>query len=254
MSHSSNTLEKEFLKSERQSEVARILAAYRDYDEKGCPGGKWGATQPGNEAMAAERAALVQGMIAGLGLPSLADQRLLDVGAGTGHILEFFAGLGFLPGNLYGIDLIPERVAAARLRFPRFQLQEGNAEHLPFADGFFDVLVAFTLFSSILDPGMAQNVAAECARVLRPGGALIWYDFRYNNPANPNVRGMAFRRILALFPGFSCRLRTVTVLPPLARRLGRWTSSIYPLLARVPFLRTHYFGSLVKPGRGECPE
>ena len=201
--------------------------------------------------MAAERAALVKRMIAGLGLASLANQRLLDVGAGAGQILEFFAGLGFSPGNLYGIDLVPERVVAAKVRLPQFRIEEGNAENLPFADRFFDFLVAFTLFSSILDPRMAGNVAAECARVLRPGGALIWYDFRYHSPGNPNVRGVALQKIHALFPGFSGRLRTVTVLPPLARRLGRWTSSIYPLLARVPFLRTHYLGFLTKPGRAD---
>lgn len=94
---------------------------------------------------------------------------------------------------------------------------------------------------------MAHNVAAEVQRLLKAGGAVVWYDFRYNNPYNPHVRGMTKGHIQQLFPTFTFHLRTITLLPPLARRLGALTPLLYSRLARLPILRTHYLGLLVKP-------
>ena len=37
---------------------------------------------------------------------------------------------------------------------------------------------------------MKQKVAAEMLRVVKPQGLILWYDFRYNNPRNSNVRGI----------------------------------------------------------------
>ena len=125
-------------------------------------------------------------------------------------------------------------------------LQCANAEQLGFPDTSFDLVLLFTVFSSILNEQMSCNVAYEVSRVLRPGGAVLWYDFRYNNPRNPNVRGMTKRYIETLFPGLHMRLHTITLLPPLARRLGRLTPVLYPVLAAIPPLRTHYLGVLVK--------
>ena len=89
---------------------------------------------------------------------------------------------------------------------------------------------------------MARNVAAELVRVLKPGGGILWYDFRVNNPRNPHVCGQTIAHIRHLFPQLQTDLRTVTLLPPLARRLGRTTGALYPVLARLPWLRTHYIG------------
>jgi hypothetical protein len=37
-------------------------------------------------------------------------------------------------------------------------------------------------------------------RILKPGGAILWFDFRVNNPANPHVCGVAARDPLAFLP------------------------------------------------------
>ena len=101
--------------------------------------------------------------------------------------------------------------------------------------------------SLILDGQMTGNVAFEVKRVVQPSGAVVWYDFRYNNPRNPNVRGMTRRHIRNLFPDFQMYLRTITLLPLVARHLGRLTQVVYPVLAAMPPVRTHYLGLLVKP-------
>lgn len=57
---------------------------------------------------------------------------------------------------------------------------------------------------------------------------------------------MTLAQIRRLFPQLEMHLHTATVLPPLARRLGRLTQSLYPVLAAIPPLRTHYLGLLMK--------
>jgi ubiquinone/menaquinone biosynthesis C-methylase UbiE len=141
--------------------------------------------------------------------------------------------------------LLPERIAEVRQRCPDLHFQCANAEQLEFPEASFDLVLLFTVFSSILDGQMARNVACEVTRVLKPGGAVLWYDFRYDNPRNPNVRGMTRRHIGTLFPGFQMHLHTITLFPALARRLGHLTSLLYPVLAAMPPLRTHYLGLLL---------
>jgi len=53
---------------------------------------------------------------------------------------------------------------------------------------------------------------------------------------------------MSAFAGYEVQLRSLTLLPPLARRLGPWTEALYPLLGLCPWLRTHLVGLLIKPG------
>ena len=145
------------------------------------------------------------------------------------------------------MDLLPERINAARAAHPELTFSCGNAESLDFPDSTFDLVLLFTVLSSILDPAMAGNLCGEVMRVLKPGGAVLFYDFRFHNPYNPNVRGLKRRELPFLFQGFNMDLHSLTLLPPLARRLGRWTETFYPALVRAPFLRTHLLGLLIKP-------
>ena len=139
----------------------------------------------------------------------------------------------------------------ARQRYPAYHFAHANAEQLEFEAATFDFVLLFTVMSSILDEKMANNVAREIRRVLKPGGAVVWYDLRYSNPINTNVRGINRSAIRALFPRFAINVRTVTVLPPLARRLGAATDRLYPVLTHLPCLRTHYLGLLAKPASAE---
>jgi hypothetical protein len=83
-------------------------------------------------------------------------------------------------------------------------------------------------------------------RVLKPSGAILWFDFRVNNPRNPGVRGVRAREIASLFPDCSIRLKSVTLAPPLARVIvpRSWIAAC--MLEKIPFLRTHYLGVIRK--------
>lgn len=179
---------------------------------------------------------------------SLSQCRILDLGCGSGHVLRWFHERGALPANLVGIDLLPARITIARQNFPDFIFLEGNAESIDLPDQSFDLVAVLTVFSSILDWGMAHNVARTIRRLLKRGGAVVWYDMRFPNPWNRNLRAMTRPRIRELFPSFALELESVSLLPPLARRLGPLTGKAYPVLASVPLLRSHYLG-LLRPAR-----
>jgi SAM-dependent methyltransferase len=230
-------------------EIDRLAEVYREYREDRGFQAKWSFTNPGNRAMARERQGLLTRLLKAHDFFPLAGRRILDVGCGGGTILASFKDLGASSENLYGVDLISERIALAEESFPDIHFQLGNAENLLFQSVYFDLVLLFTVFSSILDIGMARNVAREVSRVLKPGGAIVWYDFFYNNPRNPHVRGLKRSALRDLFPEFQIELYKITLFPPLARRLGPLTSVLYPALAAIPQLRTHYLGLLHKPMR-----
>lgn len=107
-------------------------------------------------------------------------RRVLDLGCGTGALAELV--LEALPGcELAGVDLSNAMLARARERLgDRAQLVEGDSEHLPFPDGFFDVAYCNDSFHHYPDPDRA---AFEAWRVLRAGGLLVVGDCWLPGPA-----------------------------------------------------------------------
>jgi ubiquinone/menaquinone biosynthesis C-methylase UbiE len=219
----------------------RMVYAERDRTHKSNKG------NPGRERMLRERSDTMERMLGDRLERPLSEFRVLDVGCGKGSLLGWFHERGAPPENLFGIDLSPDRIRIARETYPVFTFVEGDAEELAFPDDWFDLVLLFTVFSSIFDEAMARNVAWEIERVLKKGGAVVWHDLRYPNPWNPDLRAMTKRRICELFPSFELRLEPIYLLPPIARRLGRSTDWSYPMLASISVLRSHYFGLLCPP-------
>lgn len=174
---------------------------------------------------------------------------LLDVGCGYGGHLISMQRFGVEPENLFGIDMDEERVASARRRYPLLNLTVGDARHLPYPDGHFDIITQNVCFSSILDEAVRRQVAAEMLRTLKPDGVILWYDFRYDNPRNDQVRGVGSRQMRAYFPGLRVEMRSIILFPWLARRMGgpAWTPLFHLAYALRP-LRTHLFAVLSRKG------
>jgi ubiquinone/menaquinone biosynthesis C-methylase UbiE len=181
------------------------------------------------------------------GCDDLSDKRVLDVGCGHGVWLREFIKYGASPENLVGIDLLPDRVAAARRLCPAGStLICGSAAQLDFPDRTFDCVLQSTVFTSILDDSTRKRVAQEMVRVLRPHGFILWYDFRVNNPNNPDVRRVSRKEIRKLFPGCRISLRSITLAPPLCRRVAPCSWLLCYLLSMVPLLCTHYLGVITR--------
>ncbi|MDQ3775422.1 MAG: class I SAM-dependent methyltransferase [Pseudomonadota bacterium] len=94
--------------------------------------------------------------------------------------------------DLHGIELDASKVARAREFLPQADLRVGAATELPWPDASFRLVITSTLFTSILDLRVRRRVAQEVVRVMVPSGALLWYDFAFDNPRNPHVRGIAY--------------------------------------------------------------
>jgi len=224
-------------------EQDRIRTTYRRYDTTPAEQAKRDPGNPGNAAIKRHREAAIEATLAAAGL-DLGRAAILDAGCGSGDTIAQLMGLGADPGRIVGVDLLEDRIDSARQNLPAVRFERADLRHLEFPDGSFDLVISSLLFGSILDLAVARPVAAELGRVLRPFGSVLWYEARYRNPSNPSVRPWSRRQISELFPGFHAQLSTITLLPPLARRLGSSTDTLYPVLSSVPVLRSHYIGLL----------
>jgi SAM-dependent methyltransferase len=175
------------------------------------------------------------------GLAPLRDRRLLEVGCGDGNKLLLLLRLGFDAANLVGNELMPERAAAARRRLPTaLRLLEGDLTQLAVEAESFDVVFQSLVFTSILDAGFRRQLAARMWLLVKPNGGVLWYDFRYNNPRNRDVRRVTMAELRALFP--EARVAAcwrLTLAPPLARLAARLHPGLYGVWNAFPFLRTH---------------
>ena len=233
-----------------EDEAARIRQVYAERDRRGADT-RYGLDDRANLFLFQHRERALLDLLRREGLMPLAGKRVLDVGCGTGDVLRDFVRYGAEPSMLHGVDLLPERIEAARERSPlavTFSL--GDAEDLPYPAGHFDIALTLTVLSSILDDTMRRNVAAEAMRVLRPGGVLVVYDFTWN-PMNRDVRGIGRAELRALFPGCRIDARRVTLAPPISRRLARISWPLASALEALPFLRSHLLSAVSTARRPE---
>jgi ubiquinone/menaquinone biosynthesis C-methylase UbiE len=169
----------------------------------------------------------------------LENKKTLDVGCGNGSWLRNFVQWGARPDNCYGIDLLEDRISEARQISPNMHFALANAEKLDFPDGRFDIVLLATCLTSIFDRDMKKHIAREAKRVLNDAGMILWYDFRYNNPWNPDVKGIKKKEIVELFGDCEYDFKSVTLAPPIARCVCACHPSLYSFFNIFPFLRTH---------------
>lgn len=187
-----------------------------------------------------EREELLLRIFRSQGLTTLAGLKILDVGCGSGAVLGRLFDYGAEPENCFGIDLLEDRLLFARHLRPNINFILGSGAQLPFPGESFDFVFQFLLFTSVLDAGIKRTIAAEILRTLRNGGRFVWYDFAYDNPQNPDVRGIGRREIQELFPGCRLKFWRLTLAPPLGRLAARVSPFLYRALSQIPLLRTHY--------------
>ena len=107
-------------------------------------------------------------------------ETLLDIGTGTGRILEILAPF-IVSGE--GVDLSPEMLSVARTNLDKpglehCRVRQGNMYHLPYEDSAFDFV---TLHQVLHYAGQPADVFAEISRVLRHSGTAVIIDFAPHN-------------------------------------------------------------------------
>jgi ubiquinone/menaquinone biosynthesis C-methylase UbiE len=102
---------------------------------------------------------------------SVAGKDVLEVGCGSGFASQLFAEAG---SHITAVDLTEWAVETTRARLAAFGLEgrveQADGEHLPFADGSYDVVFSWGVIHHTTDMDQALR---ELVRVCRPGGTLV---------------------------------------------------------------------------------
>lgn len=224
------------------AEVARLNEAY---DKRDRGRYHWGSS--GHEFGMQERERHTLTLLRRYDCMPLADKTILDVGCGSGAWIQQFIRWGARPENVAGIDVRSEPLVRARQAVPAsVRLELGNGAALPFEPAMFDIVLQSTVFTSVLDDVVRQQIASEMLRVLKPNGLILWYDFLVNNPKNPDVRGVPKGEISALFSGCKFDLRRVTLVPPVLRWIAPRSWFLAYALSHVRPFCTHYLGVITR--------
>jgi phosphatidylethanolamine/phosphatidyl-N-methylethanolamine N-methyltransferase len=133
------------------------------------------------------------------------DQRILEVGVGTGLSLPLFRR----DARVTGIDVSPHMLAKARDKVTRLRLsqieaiEEADAERLSYADDRFDAAIALYVVSVVSDPA---RFGAELRRVCKPGGRIVIVNHfaRTSGPMRAAEQALApFAGRIGFHPDFS---------------------------------------------------
>lgn len=231
-------------------EIERIEKSYEC--RKRLPKDLYSPFKPGNLFIVQQRERVILKLLDKYKMNPLVDKKILDVGCGSGGELRRFIEYGACPENLFGIDLLPDRIERAKELNPLIDFRCGNAEELPYEDAYFDLVMQFTMFTSILDDTMKSNIAKEMLRVLKHEGIILWYDYHISKPTNPDVKGVGKREIKRLFPNHSFHFKRITLAPPLARMIAPYSLLLCYLLEKIPLLCTHYL-TVIRKGDHHRP-
>jgi len=151
-------------------EVYRQDQVAQDYDRRWA--GARGAKRDARKRRALLRAvAILRGHAEERG--GVWGQRLLDIPCGTGRFSDLLAAEG---GEVLGMDLSPQMLAAARHKHPSASYVAADLAQLPLADGAVDAVICIRLFHLVHEPALRIAFLRELARVGRHGLVI---DYRH---------------------------------------------------------------------------
>lgn len=178
----------------------------------------------------------------------LSSSVIAEIGCGSGGNLLDMIRLGANPARLLANDYMPHLIEAARGRLPAtVSFRIGNALEWDIAPASVDLVMQYTVFSSIQNAEMRGALAERMWDWLKPRGAILSYDFVFDNPRNPNVSKLTVSQLQALFPRHTAfHSQRVTLAPPIARRLAPISPGLCRALNALPFLRSHAVCLIVK--------
>lgn len=228
-----------------EREKNRIESEYRRREEE-IDSDLYAPWQLAEHFMLSERKSWAAYLLHQAGKFPVAGDQCLEIGYGQIGWLADLISWGLRETDLHGIELDEKRARIAQDALPKADLRTGDAAKLPWANNSFKIVIVSTVFSSILDVNVRNEIAGEIERVLLPGGVLLWYDLAFDNPRNSNVKSIKANELRQLFPGFKTYIRRVTLAPPLARFIVRRNRTLAVFLSAIPLLRTHLLGLLFK--------
>ncbi len=228
------------------AERSRLKEVYRKRSAELDPD-KYAPWQPGEMLMLFERRRVASELLVRQARFPSAGTRCLEVGYGRLGWLGDLITWGVGEKSLFGIELDEARASIARDRLPLANLVIGDASTMPWADGYFDLVIVSTVLSSITDTSVWKMIGREIDRVLSANGAILLYDIAVQNPRNKDLRPVSQRQITELFPDYKLESRSLTLAPPVARFVAKKSWALASVLSAIPFARTHRLTLLTRP-------
>jgi ubiquinone/menaquinone biosynthesis C-methylase UbiE len=230
----------------KSRELDRIRKEYLDREKRLVGSDIYSRSNSANRFILHSRQRATMQLLNAGGFNSLESLTILEVGCGRGGVLQEFLSNGANLKHLNGTDLLFHRLTDTHESILELPLTCANGGDLPYTSNCFDLVLQFTVFSSILEARMKIHVAKEMLRVLRKHqGAILWYDF-WLNPTNKQTRGIRPKEIRNLFPGCSFTFRKITLAPPIARRIVPLSWNLAAVLEKIKLFNSHYL-ALIKP-------
>ena len=175
-----------------------------------------------------------------IGSDSLSN-KILDVGCGEGKNIYLFLELGFTPSNIYGVDILPEKIQVVKEKLPNINWICADASKMKFEDNKFDIVFESTMFIQLTNNNLSEKIAEEMIRVTKSGGYIILCDWRYSWLGNKNYNALTKKRIMKLFNVGTqmqvYRIHKGALIPPIGRFLSKYFSPLYFIISFLfPFL------------------
>ncbi len=233
--------------SEEKNELSRIQTEYLRRDSAGLNRG-FSYTNPAFVYHIQEREWAILSLLRKEGI-NIDNLEVLEVGCGTGHILERFREFG--ARKVIGIDLMEHRIRAGATQYSGVLLTVGSGTALPYPDGSFNLVTQFMCLSSILDQNTRSLVAKEMLRVLKPGGIILSYDMRTtpafmrllstfrSQPGITPTRPLDPKELQDLFGDGRMIIKTISLNFKLAAIADK-SHFLAFIIGLFPWLRTHY--------------
>lgn len=224
-------------------DLARLRAEYEDRKRRFAGSDVYSWLNPAHLFTLQGRQRAVLSALKQHGFLDLSQRRILEMGCGSGGVLAEYLAFGAATCNLFGVDLLPDRLSQAHHWHSGLNLANADGQCLPFPSRSFDLVLQFTALSSILDADIRRSVCAEMLRVLKPDGMILSYDF-WLNPTNPHTRGVRPEEIRRYFPGCQIEFHRITLAPPIARRLASVSWGLCLFLEGLKLFNTHYLACI----------
>ena len=152
--------------------------------------------------------------------------KLLDIGCGSGGMIEYFITKGFQSANCYGVDLSVTRISKAKQQFPEVNFICGDALDQHFTTLQFDLITSFDLYSHFTTAEQIILGLQNVYKSLAENGSFLWYDIyskdHFKAPTNSESWGFNLQQMkeLAKAAGFE----VISTQPFFKKFFGRYHS------------------------------
>lgn len=182
------------------------------------------------------------------GKSNLAEQKIVEFCCGRGTELSNFIRYGAISKNLYGVDLMDNRIEYANKNNPAINYFCGDASARIYEPGTFDIAIQIMGFSSILSDDLKMAMACEMMSCIKTNGVIIWVDFIYTNPLKKtrDVKGIGKSEIYRLFEGCDVELSRAVLARPAVKILSKISIAFCGIFDLIPFLNNFYIGIFKK--------